>query len=111
MKPKKPAHLLKYVYNTIQNKWQQNWHLIWVITKHQGVQPHEASHFLNFPDFSMIKFGWFSWFLAGIFCTRHSCFITTPLYHIFDELDRGDFYLLEKHLIWGSGGSASNKIF
>ena len=32
-----------------------------------------------------------------------------PLYHIFDELDRGDFYFLEKHLIWR--GSASYKIF
>ena len=35
---------------------------------------------------------------------------TPPLYHIFDELDGGDFYILEKHLIWTCGGSASYEI-
>ena len=52
MKPKNPTHLLKYIYITTQNKSQQNWHLIWVITHYQGVQSHEETIFLIFRIFS-----------------------------------------------------------
>ena len=95
MKPKELTHLLKYICNTIQKKWQQNWHLIWVNTHYQGVQSHERNNFPDFPDFFLIKFDHFAWFLDESFEQDTLVWFTISFYHIFDELDNGNFDLIE----------------